>query len=318
MKSRTIDLSYHFSSLSPAATSTTTAETQGAKAKSRSLSPPPLQQSNQHQDQRPGTIRQRTWSVSEATASREEQRNEGEAWARATPGGDTHNHGSKERGHEGDGTCKGTGCLPLLSPRSTAVGADRQCSGGGQGGNRSGRNKRHDVSCGSDSSLFPPQSLGSNERAHGGDGAGGGERDRDRHHRGHREEGKSSRESGGGGGDDGGVGSGSPRYSASMSPSGSHPSSSGRAGWGEQRGGSWQGWGGSWEGKERDEKDDHRLPPSPRGSFPRDKNRGNAEGRGGDGKEEDGGSSGRQSPSSSSRARKSSSEGFKLPQSPSG
>lgn len=318
MKSRTMDLSHHFSSTSPAATSTTTAETHEVRVTSRSLSPPPLQQSNQHhqQHQRPGTIRQRTWSVGEKAASQEHS-DEDEPWAPTRPGGDRRNHGGEERGDEGDGGGKGMGSLPPLSPRSAAAEADRHHNGGGQpGGNRSSRNERHRVSRGSDSSHSPLKSLGSSGRACGGDGACGDGRDRDHHYlhhyQHHREEGKSPRDSGGDGGGD------SPRYSPSMSPSGSPPGSSSRAGLREQRDGNWQGWGGSWEGKERDDDDDDRLLPSPRGSFPRERGRGGAGGRGGDGEEEDGRVHGRQSPASPLTARKSSSEGFKLPQSPSG
>lgn len=283
-KSRTMDLSNHLSSAPNAA-----AGVLGVRPTSRSLSPPPFQHHGQHQHQRPGTIRQRTWSVSEAEASLQSE-NDGEGW----------------RTEGGDGARKGTGSLPPLSPRSAAE-ANRHRDARDQGSSsRTGsRHERHRASRDSNPCHRPRQSIGSSGRERG---DVGGDSCRDRDHR-NREEEKSPRQSADDGGDGGGD---TPRYPSPSSFRG------GKAEQDEQRH-SWQGWGGSWEGKERDEEDGHRLPPSPRGSSPRERvpRSGVRDSSGDDGEDESGSVHGHRGSSSPSRPQKSSSEGFKLPQSPS-
>ena len=310
LKSRTMDLSNHLSSAASPSAAAAVGGAPGVRPTSRSLSPPPLQhrgQQHQHQHQRPGgTVSHRTWSVSDPEASAQPD-TDGEEWRTATPEGGrrSHNEGEGDGVEEG-GAGKGTGSLPPLSPRSAAeVNHHRDAGGWGGGSRSSSRDGRHRVSRDSDSyHNSPRQSIrsSSRERADG----GGGCRDRDHHHR---EEGKSPRESRGGGG--GGSGGDSPRC-----PS---PSSlkAGRAAHEEQCG-SWHGWGGSWEGKERDDEDNYRLPPSPRGSLPRERMpRGSVLDSGEDGEDEGGSGHGHRGSPSPSRPQKSSSEAFKLPQSPS-
>ncbi|CBN75286.1 Serine/threonine protein kinase [Ectocarpus siliculosus] len=311
MKSRTMDLSHHLSR--PAAT----AGEQRSQAPSRSVSPPPLQHHGQHEHRRRGTVRQRTWSASEAAAAAaQQQSDEDETWGQGAPEGDRRDHGEgrDQEGRDGDGGGgggggdghpgeeKGTGILPSLSPRSAAD-TDPY---------------RNDGSHGSGSRPARPR-TGSSPR---GDGSG---RHRDNHHQ--REERKSPRESGSGSGSDN-----SPRYQPSMRPTTSPPSTAGggnsrsRGGWSEGRG-SWQGWGGSWDGKEGEDEDDrnrrdsgHLLPRSSCSPLLQEKQRDSAGGSGADrrdGEHENDVSYGHQGPSSPSRLRKSSSEGFKLPQSPS-
>lgn len=292
LKSRTMDLSNHLSS-APSAV----AGPWGVRPTSRSLSPPPLQHHGQHQHQRPGAIRQRTWSVSEPDAL-EQPDTDSEEWRTATPEGDRQSH-TDGGGLEGDGAGNGTGSLPPLSSSSAAEANHHRDAGRLGSSSSSSRHERHRVSRDSEPCHSPHQSIGSSSRERG---DAGGDRDHPQ-----REEGKSPRESGGGGGGD------SPRYPSPSSLKG------GTAEHDEQRR-SWHGWGGSWEGKERDEEDGYRLPPSPRGSLPRETavSRGSIRDSGEDDGEDEGGLvHGHMGPSSPPRPQKCSSQGFKLPQSPS-
>eukprot|EP00903_Cladosiphon_okamuranus_P011393 g10736.t1 len=299
LKSRTMDLSNHLS-----APSSSAAGAPGMRSTSRSTSPPPLQQHRgQHQQhQRPGTIRQRTWSVSEGEASGQPD-TDGEEWRTATPEGGRRNH-TDGGGLEGAGWAgKGTGSLPPLSPRSAAE-ANRHRDAQGQGNNSEGSSRHeHRVSGDSEPGHSPRHSIGNSSRQRG----GGGDSYRDRDHR-QREEGKSPRESGGGGG----GGGDSPRYPSPSSLKGGRAEN-------EEQHRSWHGWGGSWEGKEQDEGDGCRLPASPRGSLPRERVSRDSLRDSVEGGEDEGGSvlGHRGSSPSPSRPQKSSSEGFKLPQSPS-